>query len=273
MPSKPARYWILTIPENDWQRPDELPSGVAHVRGQLEQGGSTGFRHWQLVVGLLKPQRLSWLKSTFGSTAHAETTRSAAADDYVWKEDTAVAGTRFELGSKPFRRNDARDWDDIWLAAIDGDFSRVPADVRVRNYAQLRAIRADHGKASAMERVVSVFWGDSGTGKTRRAWEEAGTEAYPKNPASKFWCGYGGEEHVVIDEFCGEVNISHFLRWLDRYPVLVEIKGSSVPLKAKKIWITSNLSPDEWFPNATAEQRVGIKRRLHNVIHFRRDVQ
>jgi len=63
------------------------------------------------------------------------------------------------------------------------------------------------------------------------------------DPRSKFWDAYSGHEHVVIDEFRGGIDISHMLRWLDRYPVLVEVKGSSVCLKAGVIWITSNLHP------------------------------
>lgn len=37
------------------------------------------------------------------------------------------------------------------------------------------------------------------------------------------------------------------LRWMDRYPVIVEIKGSSVVLKATTIWLTSNLHPRDWY--------------------------
>jgi len=34
--------------------------------------------------------------------------------------------------------------------------------------------------------------------------------------------GYRGQEHVVFDEFRGGIDISHVLRWFDRYPVIVE---------------------------------------------------
>lgn len=118
-----------------------------------------------------------------------------------------------------------------------------------------------------MIKEVFVFWGATGTGKSRRAWEEAGWDAYPKDPRTKWWDGYTGQPHVVIDEFCGTVDIAHMLRWFDRYPVLVEIKGAAVPLKATKIWLTSNVSPDHWFPDATQEQKAALRRRIH-VTHF-----
>jgi len=72
---------------------------------------------------------------------------------------------------------------------------------------------------------------------------------------------------VVIDEFRGEIGIGHLLRWFDRYPVLVEIKGGSVVLKATRFWITSNLSPDAWYPNLDEETKSALKRRL-NITHF-----
>jgi len=107
-----------------------------------------------------------------------------------------------------------------------------------------------------------VFWGRTGTGKSRRAWEEAGLSAYSKDPLSKFWCGYNGQEDVVVDEFRGGISISHLLRWLDRYPVNVEIKGSSVPLRARRLWITSNLNPIYWYPDLDGETRDALLRRL-----------
>jgi hypothetical protein len=113
-----------------------------------------------------------------------------------------------------------------------------------------------------MERQVYVFTGRTGTGKSRRAWDEAGFSAYPKDPRSKFWDGYRDQKHVVIDEFRGGIDISHILRWLDRYPVLVEIKGSSTPLVAEKIWITSNLHPEQWYTDIDTETMNALLRRL-----------
>jgi len=92
-------------------------------------------------------------------------------------------------------------------------------------------------------------------------------DAYPKAPSTKWWDGYRGHKNVVIDEFRGEVGIGHLLRWFDRYPVLVEVKGGSVVLKATHFWITSNLSPDAWYPNLDEETKSALKRRL-NITHF-----
>ena len=118
-----------------------------------------------------------------------------------------------------------------------------------------------------MERKIFVFWGSTGTGKSRTAWEEAGLEAYPKDPRTKWWDGYTGQEHVVIDEFRGGIDIAHVLRWFDRYPVLVETKGGSIPLRATIIWVTSNLSPELWYPDLDADTFAALRRRLE-IKHF-----
>lgn len=132
----------------------------------------------------------------------------------------------------------------------------------MRYYGALKKIAVDNAVPIAVERTVRVYWGPTGTGKSRRAWGEAGLEAYPKDPLTKFWCGYRGQKHVVIDEFRGIVSISNVLRWFDRYPVLVEIKGSSTVFEATNIWITSNLHPKDWYPDLDELTKAALLRRL-----------
>nr|WAE42788.1 MAG: replication associated protein [Cressdnaviricota sp.] len=150
----------------------------------------------------------------------------------------------------------------VWVSAKAGDLSTIPARIRVVSYRTLRSIAADHVKPTSIVRQVFVYWGPTATGKSRRAWMEAGDDAYCKDPRSKFWCGYQGEDHVIIDEFRGGIDIAHLLRWFDRYPVRVEIKGSSVPLVASKIWITSNVNPVQWFPDLDTATYNALERRL-----------
>lgn len=253
-----ARHWILTIPQHEFI--PYLPPSCEYIRGQLELADS-GFSHWQLVVCFKRKCRLGGVRATFGNF-HAEPTRSDAAYAYVWKEATAVEGTRFELGRKPTDRGNARDWDAVRDAARSGRLDDISADIYVRNYNSLKRIAQDHLAPVAIEREVVVFWGRTGTGKSRRAWEEAGLDAYPKDPRTKFWDGYRNQEHVVIDEFRGDIDIAHVLRWFDRYPVIVEVKGSSTVFAAKRIWITSNVRPELWYPVLDEATRAALMRRL-----------
>lgn len=255
---KQARFWIVTVPENDFN--PHLPTGVAYLRGQLEQGQS-GYRHWQLLVTFTQKKTLAQAKSTLG-VGHWEPTRSVAAEQYVWKIDTRI-GEPFEFGEKTPRRNSKCDWDRIRVLASTGKFDSIPSDVYIRYYQNLHRIRSDSVQPISVERSCYVYWGPTGTGKSHRAWSEAGEDAYSKDPRTKFWCGYDDQQHVVIDEFRGAIDVAHLLRFLDKYPVRVETKGSTRPLRATKFWITSNLNPLDWYPELDKETAEALMRRLN----------
>lgn len=267
-----ARYWLGTL--FDWTPPDLLPEGVLYLRGQQEECPTTGRLHHQVIVGFPRPQRRSYCVNHVGP-GHWESTRSDAADRYVWKEETSIRGTRFQLGEKAIRRNSATDWAKILDSAKTGNINGsllftldIPADIQIRYYRSLLAIASDNERPTGIEKVVNVFFGRSGTGKSRLAWEQAGPHAYPKDPRSKWWDGYQGQEHVVIDEFRGSIDVSHILRWLDRYPVRVERKGSSICLRATTFWITSNLDPEQWYSDLDSMTLEALKRRLTNIRFF-----
>lgn len=260
MPTQQAVYWLLTIPQHCFV--PYLPPHCLYLAGQAEQGSQTEYRHWQLLCAFDRKRTLKFVKEIFGIECHAEPSRSQAARDYCFKDDTAIQGTRFELGTYPMRRNNHRDWQAIFERARDGKIGEIDPEIVVRHYGNLRRIAQDHLTPTAIERKVHVYWGRTGAGKSRRAWGEAGLDAYPKDPRSKFWDGYRDHRNVVIDEFRGGIDISHLLRWFDRYPTIVEVKGSSTVLKAENIWITSNLHPKDWYPGLDDETWNALKRRI-----------
>lgn len=264
MPSAQGKYWIGTTRHEDFLLPSPLPRNVLWAKGQQEQGQG-GFLHWQWVVLFTRSVRLGAVTNLF--KGHWELTRSEAAVSYVWKEDTAIPGTQFEIGSLPLKRNSEKDWDKIWSAATKGDLDEIPADVRVRCYNQIKRIKGDHAQAKRIEKTVNVYWGPTLCGKSHKAFEEAGDDAYTKDPKTKWWCGYRGQKHVVIDEFRGSIDIAHMLRWLDKFPCCVETKGSTEPLCCTHVWITSNLDPHYWYPDLDADTRDALIRRL-KITHF-----
>lgn len=170
-------------------------------------------------------------------------------------------GERFEYGKKALRRNSRTDWDEVKRAAIAGDILSVPSDIFVRYYHSLKRIGADYLRPVGIEKVVYVLWGTTGTGKSYRAWESF-PGAYSKDPRTKWWTGYRSEDAVIIDEFRGGIDISHILRWTDRYPVQVETKGGAAPLQARTMVFTSNLTPESWYPDLDGETLCALMRRL-----------
>lgn len=271
-------FWLCTLsceqmPDLPALRRGELPPSVVWICGQKEAGSNGGYLHWQFCVAFRKKASLATVKGVFGRGIHAELSRSELAALYCCKDDTRVEGP-WEWGSKPIRRNSKTDWEEVWTACKSGDLGSIPASIRVVSYRTIRAIASDFAPCPGVLRQVFVFWGPTGTGKSRRAWEEGGVDAYPKDPRSKFWDGYGDQLNVIMDEFrgttkltSGGIDISHLLRWFDRYPVRVEVKGSSRPLLATRIWITSNLSPECWYPELDYATQQALLRRL-NITEF-----
>lgn len=124
---------------------------------------------------------------------------------------------------------------------------------------------------------LEIYWGDSGTGKTRKAvMENPGAYILSKSRDGKgvWWQNYKGEKTVIIDEFYGWIPYDQLLRIIDRYPYEVEYKGGSTQLAATKIIITSNKKWTEWYSEelkAKTENFAALERRIKEfgkVTHF-----
>jgi len=262
--------WIATIPKEHWT--PSLPPEVNYIKGQLERGEQEDYEHWQLLIHFKNKIRLGGVKRVFPSRAHYELTRSEAAEAYVWKIQTRI-GEPFELGKKPFKRNSAIDWDIVKQRAKEGDLDNadIPADIFVRYFGPLTSISRAYVKPDFREiGEVVLFWGPTGCGKSHTAFESArelGGDAgfYSKNIRSKFWDGYRGQETVVFDEFRGAIAVDYLLRWLDKYPTLVDTKGSSQALKARNFFFTSNVPIVDWYENLDTFTLAALKRRFTRI--------
>ena len=116
---------------------------------------------------------------------------------------------------------------------------------------------------------VLWFWGGTGTGKTRQAFELA-PEAWVSGRNLKWWDGYDAHEDVIFDDFRGDFCTYHeLLRILDRYPYRIEVKGGSRQLLAKRIIITSPVPPAQVY--RTVEDVGQLLRRITSVSCFDTD--
>lgn len=108
-----------------------------------------------------------------------------------------------------------------------------------------------------------VFWfyGHSGSGKTRTAYEMM-PDCYRKtNSSGQWWDGYDAHPDVLIDDFKdGTLTYSSLLELLDRYECRVQYKGGSRQFLARRIVITSIHPPDYWFVDD-----VELRRRIDEI--------
>lgn len=99
---------------------------------------------------------------------------------------------------------------------------------------------------------VIVYWGEAGTGKSRKVYEEIGDEYYKHDIANNknWWNGYDGENAIWIDDFKGcLMPYTYLLNILDGYPLRLETKGSFTYANWEKVYITSNFEIADWYPN------------------------
>lgn len=164
----------------------------------------------------------------------------------------------YEFGSKPHqgKRNDILE---IVEKFVPGNFDELMLE-NPQVYCQynrgLEKLYTKSLKKAALNRkppTIIVHWGPTGTGKTRTA-VQAG--AHIINYSNGFFSGYSGEKVICLDEFNPEnMPRETFLRFTDRYYYELNVKGDYIPLCAETIYITSNISPLNWYARDPAVQR------------------
>lgn len=245
-----GRWWSVTEFSEEWSPPSRLPEGVCFIAGQRELAPSTGRSHWQCVVHFSKKTRRRGVVALFSQSAHAELSRSAAADIYVEKEDTAVSGTRFRLGEPVLNRNSKQYWERQWGLARSGNWEDCDADVKIKYYNTLKKITFDFAEKPQNLLDVCGIWiyGPPGVGKshTARDWYP---NLFNKN-LNKWWDGFKGEKQVLLDDVgCDHAKwIGWFLKiWADKYVFDGEVKGGTIKLRPHIIVVTSNYRVEELF--------------------------
>lgn len=157
-----------------------------------------------------------------------------------------------------------------------------PQLAKVGNWAQ--SVQAARDRRNTEDKLfmkeVFVYWGETGTNKTRRVLHETrmkygnARNLYIHTMSGKFWDGYVGQEDILLDEVSNksleraQIDITMMLRILDIYQVRVEVKCSIAWLQATRVFITSNQDPDMWFPQISSAHRAALARRITKTEHF-----
>jgi len=131
----------------------------------------------------------------------------------------------------------------------------------IRSYKKLKMSPRD------FQPEVIVLWGDTGTGKTKRAFESSSQPYF--HPGGSWFDGFEGQEVAIFDDFSGSCfPIAYLLKLLDRYPMQVPIKGGFTEWNPRKIFITSNMNPKDWYSKALPEHQKALERRFSHVEEF-----
>lgn len=247
------RAWCFTInnptPDDDPQTVLGDVQGVEYAIWALEQGSEEETIHWQGYVRFKQPKRLAAMKKLF-PRAHLETANGTDEDNETYCSKAPLEGP-FVIG-KPRRQGSRNDWLQIKelckRKATDQDIAELYPGHFARNYGGIQRLKSVFTQPRTEKPTVWVIYGRPGFGKTYYAKHNLmPNPVYEKEPNTKWWDGYDGEESILLDEFKGQMTFTDIKRFLDAYDYKAEVKGGIVRIPAKFVAITTNYMPHTWY--------------------------
>lgn len=224
-----------------------------------------------------RPVRMAYIKRLFNEqTIHLEARQGTRdqARDYCMKADSRVQGP-WEFGlwttGGQGTRTDLTKLKDmaIDLTKTERTAWEEEPSLMVKYHKAFSHCRALVQPTVRPKLKVHLLIGDTGCFKTRWCWHSQPT-LWPMplgNKTSQGWfCGYDGQEAVLIDDYAGEFPLKMLLKLLDIYPVQAPTKGSHVWFTPETILMTSNEHPDYWYDYSRREKsKAALMRRFLTV--------
>jgi len=279
-----SRNWVFTLNNYTEEQLDALRTivdrGLAKYIGFQPERGANGTPHLQGCVVFGTSITLGAAKARMPGQPHLERMLGTfeQARDYCRKVDSrdGAAGFGFgEFGDPPLGQGTRTDFEHARDVLRDGgnmrDLAESHPSLVIRYGRGLQSMQSLFAspRDPAQGPAVKWFWGPTGSGKSRAAFEEAGDHAYYKMPGNKWWDGYEQQPVVVIDDYRRDMcTFSELLRLLDRYPHRVEMKGASIQFSSTTIIITSPKDPACTWEGRSDEDIAQLVRRVTEVRHF-----
>lgn len=275
---KKARHAVFTVNNYSPEEVEALREYGTTTSKYLvfgyEIAPTTGTPHLQCFVCWENPRSIIAFRDAFTKKAiHIEVKLKGThrqASDYCKKPETKDPAHPAP-GWEEFGECPAQGSRTDWCVAFEQIKSGTPVEEVVESQPQLLpCIRAlDSLKTKLLKPKhrnvnVIVLWGDSGTGKSRWAYDNY-PDLYSK-PPGKWWDGYTGQSTVLLDDYYGYIPYTELLNVLDRYPYHAEIKGGYVWAQWSTVILTSNKSPHEWYRSKTDHS--ALKRRIHKIFFY-----
>ncbi len=267
---------VLT-PEALLKELDEDPR-VRYAVFQQEQGENETM-HYQGYLELKAPQRFTAMHLLI-PLAHWEARRGSRdqAREYCMKEDSRTDGP-WECGTFKSGGQGARAdlLDAIATAQTNWSIAEV-AEQHPVTFVKFNRGLSDYifhvrpPRSIANPPSVHLYFGPTGTGKTRKAYEDS-PDLFRKAPDTSWFDGYNGQSTLLLDDYSGaasKMSLNNMLQLLDRFPFNVQIKGGHVQMTASHIVLTTNLHPSVWFNyQRREEQYLALQRRFTKILVFK----
>jgi len=280
-PKGQLKYWVFT-----WCNPTMTPvefieklterNDFRYVSFQGERAPTTNMYHYQGYLELTRKVRFTALKKIHDAISwqgRRGTQQQAIA--YTQKADTRADGP-YESGVPSANDQGQRTDIQIAVALVREHGLRALVDQHpemfIRGHRGFTAYAAYYPPKKPVPEVI-LIQGKAGKGKSRVFWDtylESGDWwATPIGDSLWFDC-YDQQKYVLIDDFDGrsaKFPLTSLLRLLDRYPLQVPVKGSHAWWVPEKIYITTNIHPNDWYDYTNRREHYNaLVRRISRVI-------
>lgn len=267
-----SRSWCFTT--NNYSAEDVIRvEEVATLTSYLVYGkeiGEKGTPHLQGYMYFDNAKSFSKIQKIMPKGTHLEVAKGSAdqASTYCKKDQDYK-----EFGTIPAqgKRND--------ISLIKDEITKGGGMEQIieiaTNYQTLRTaellLKYVERKRNYKPNVVWIY-GESGTGKTKTAYEAIPNAYRKSNSTGKWWDGYDGHEDVILDDLkdTSEAFYSVLLELTDRYDCRVEQKGSTRQFLGKNIYITSILHPKVLYSHLN--KATEILRRIDNIVELKSSI-
>ena len=248
----------------------------------LEKGLETGYKHYQLYLENDNPISFSTLKRIF-PYAHIEAREGSKlqAYEYCVKSDTHYKGP-WEFGERPNfedteekpRSKKERMMSDVLAGKSDLELMvKYPTIFSKKLVEEWRSIANVNLYNDNRNVVCTYIFGRTGVGKSsyvRRKYSANDIYVVSDYERAPF-DNYNGQKVIIFEEYRSNFPLSLFLQYLDIYPLMLPCRYSNKQALYDRVYIISNWSLEQQYPNCDREDILALYRRIKYRIDITND--
>lgn len=250
------RTWVYTWNNFTDADIEQLKLLEVNMHRCCKEIGEKGTHHLQGAITFKRTYRLAALKKLFPKV-HWEPARAADPENYCIKGEIVIDIKKNEQG----KRNDLSEA--IAIATSQGikKCAKEHPETFVKYHKGIKELLFTiHEDQEWFATEVIVLIGPPGCGKSREARRIDPTLYNVPEPINVEWFdGYTGQETILLDDFYGWLRYHTLLQLTDGYSMKLPIKGGFIHRNWKRVIITSNKPPEEWY---TRDEIDALKRRI-----------